>query len=198
MMPLDASLNKDVDDGVHAHLVFTDGLDNAMPQKFSMSTPVKGSFAYRRVWNSPAIPGLEGGEMDIGGIPSSHRIIQDINKFTTSCMSIYEHHGTVVPGLGTRNGHRHETEAKNRGQVGGARTKKVDEDSTRFIHPDARVSRQNILLDSKRRHNSEGGAALSLDLEKIDEGCDSDDESLGNLEDDVEYESCQEGQRQNS
>jgi len=202
MMPLDASLNKDVDDGVHSHIVFTEGLASEDPRKFCMTTPLKGSFAYRRVWNSPVIVGVENGVIDPGGTPSSKRIIQDIDKFTTSCMSIYKHKGTVVPGLGTRNGHRNEAEAKNRGQVGGARTKKPDSVSTKFIHPDARGSRQNLLLASKKRFNGDKNATFA-GLTRIDRDSDDSDgsaveededqdkedgESTGNLEDDFEEE----------
>jgi hypothetical protein len=191
MMPLDASLNKDVDDGVHSHIVFTNGLAPDNPQKFCMTTPVRGSFAYRRVWNSPVIAGSESGEIDPGGTPSSTRIIQDIDKFTTSCMSIYNHKGTVVPGLGTRNGHRHEAEAKNKGQIGGARTKKQDSVSTKFIHPDARGSRQNLLLESKKRFSGDKDATFAGLEGMVSEQSNSDsddDESTGNMENDYEEE----------
>ncbi len=55
MMPLDASLNKDVDDGVRTHIGFTNGLVSNNTLKFCMTTIVRGSFAYCLVWNSPVI-----------------------------------------------------------------------------------------------------------------------------------------------
>ena len=199
MMPLDASLNKDVDDAVHSHIVFKNVLDADDPRKFSMSTPSRGSFAYRRVWNCPAIPGFDNSgvdnlTVDNSGAPSSNRICQDIDKFTTSCRSIYENKGTVVPGLGTRNGHRNATVGRVTVQNGGARVKKIDEVSSRFIHPDARLSRQHLLQDSKRRHLGEEGAS-GLDLRVIG-GTEDEDEydeledgdALHEMEEDVEFE----------
>ena len=91
MMPMDSSLNKDVDDEVWYHVSLTTTLSEENPLKFSMSTPKRGASAYKRVWEQ---------------VPSSRRIIEDTNKFVIAINVISEHQGRAVAGLGTRNGHR--------------------------------------------------------------------------------------------
>ncbi len=107
-MPLDAYINKDIDDAAHHHLVFTQHLLDEDPRNFSMSAPLKGSFAYRRVRNLPVVPGVENGEIDNDGAPSSTRIIQDINKFLTSALTIFQLNGIAVEDSGSRHGPRNE------------------------------------------------------------------------------------------
>ena len=48
-MPLDNVLNKDIHDSVAYHIQFTSHMDIENERKFDMSTPKRGSFAYRRV-----------------------------------------------------------------------------------------------------------------------------------------------------
>ena len=50
MMPLDASLNKDHDNGVRLHISVTLNMAEDNPKKSTMSTPKRGSSAYLRVW----------------------------------------------------------------------------------------------------------------------------------------------------
>jgi hypothetical protein len=96
--------------------------------------------------------------------------------------------------LGTRNGHRNATVGRVTVQNGGAREKKIDEVSSRFIHPDARLSRQHLLQDSRRRHlGKEGASGLDLrviggteDKDEYDELEDGD--ALDEMEEDVEFE----------
>jgi hypothetical protein len=145
-MPLDASLNKDVDNAAHCHIVYTSCLSEEDPRKFSMATPARGSHTYRRVWNCPIVPGIENGEMPLDGAPSSKRIIQDIDKFLTSAKTVFLHKGTVVNGLGTRHGHRNQVGATP--IRGGARKKLADVESDVFIHPDAKSGRLTAVSNS--------------------------------------------------
>jgi hypothetical protein len=181
LMPLDASLNKDVDDAAHRHIVFTHCLEDDNPQKFTMSTPHKGSRAYQRVWNSPAVPAFETGEIVEGGAPSSTRIIQDIDKFLLSAHTIFRHKGIVVDGLGTRHGHRNEIGISQK--RGGARKKGVDLPDDSFIHPDARSARMDALSNSIRTHRSVG----ECDVDSIIE----DNDLLDELDDDFDARSCE-------
>jgi hypothetical protein len=166
LMPLDASLNKDVDDAVHRHIVWTNRMAEDDPEKFSMETPKKGSFAYRRVWNCPVVPGVATGETSPDGALTSARICQDIDKFLTSALTIFQHKGIVVEGLGTRHGHRSEVGISK--ARGGARKKGIDEATlanTHFVHSDAKNARDSLVLDSLHRH--QGEEAPYLDLEEI-------------------------------
>lgn len=89
--PLDANLNKDVHDGVDRHVLHTSHLDEEDPCKFSMTTPLRGAHAYKRV---------------LEGCPGSHRIVTDTHRVVESMVVIHKHKGAVVQGLGSRNGWR--------------------------------------------------------------------------------------------
>ena len=47
LMPLDSTLNKDVDDAVKMHVAYISHLLNTDKRKFSMATPSKGIRAYK-------------------------------------------------------------------------------------------------------------------------------------------------------
>ncbi len=123
----------------HRHLDFTHCILNEDPRKFSMSTPLKGSFAYRRVWNLPVVPGVENGDIGNDGAPSSTQVIQDINKFLTSALTIFQHKGIAVEVLGSRHAHCHEVGISK--ARGGSRTKRPDKVGYAFVHVDAQSSR---------------------------------------------------------
>jgi hypothetical protein len=170
MMPLDSSLNKDVDDGVHRHISFTNHLDEDDPRKFSMATPKKGRHAYLRVWNSPPVPSAVTGIIREGGDPSSRRIVQDTNKFLVAIKVIREHKGVVVPGLGERKGHRGD-EARENAKKGGIRIKETREvmdrrRAERWIHPDAEEARGEALSNMIDRYNGRFTAAAADDSEQ--------------------------------
>ena len=61
--PPQASLNKDVDDGVARHCALTGKLKDDDPKKFLRDTPERLTSAYLRVWT---------------GWPPSERIVEDI------------------------------------------------------------------------------------------------------------------------
>ena len=88
-MPLDNSLNQDLHTAVQQHCILTQDLDDEDPRKFSTSTPKRTAEAYERIWKY---------------VPSSERIIQDINKTYALMVRILENRGvmgyTTKPVLG--------------------------------------------------------------------------------------------------
>jgi hypothetical protein len=80
MTPPDSSLDEDVDDCVHRHIVFTNHLAADGPNEFSISTPRRGLNAHLPVRNTPPVEAVDGTIME-GGCPMSRRIIEDTNSF---------------------------------------------------------------------------------------------------------------------
>jgi hypothetical protein len=169
MMPMDASLNKDVDDGVHRHIVFTNHLPADDPRKFSMSTPKRGLHAYLRVWNTPAVDGAA----QEGGCPGSKRIIEDTDKFLFAIQEIRKFKGCIVPGLGERKGHRGE-ESRPIAKRGGARVTLTPEEVERrtadmWTHPDAAAARGGALVESLQRWQSQSIEDVIVEAEGPDD-----------------------------
>jgi hypothetical protein len=81
MNALDANLNKDIHDGVRRHISITRSLPDDDPRKFSMMTQKKGAHSYLRLWD-PAHQLIDVEH----GIPSSTRIIQDMETIRTRTM----------------------------------------------------------------------------------------------------------------
>jgi predicted flap endonuclease-1-like 5' DNA nuclease len=88
MMPWDCSLNKDLKDAVMQHMCYTCHLPEEDKRKFSLSTPKRGSWAFRRI--------LEHED----GSPSSERILQDVRKVFQSMERIRKAKGSLIPGIG--------------------------------------------------------------------------------------------------
>eukprot|EP00957_Ditylum_brightwellii_P085388 6496520-Ditylum_brightwellii.AAC.1 len=78
MNELDANLNKDIHDDVRRHVSKTCTLPDDETQKFSIMTEKKGALAYLQLWD----PSLQI-EYPEHGIPSSSRIIQDMERIQT-------------------------------------------------------------------------------------------------------------------
>ena len=96
MMCLDCSLFKDVADAVNRHVSITSKLADDDPRKFMKNTPQRLLHAYLRIVDPVS-----------GVSPTSERIIQDVERcWDNHLWAIFEARGTVVPGLGSRNGHR--------------------------------------------------------------------------------------------
>jgi hypothetical protein len=134
LMPMDASLNKDVDDAFNDHCGFTLHLPDDDPRKFSLSTPARGASSYIRLYNPP--PEVRGpGDPEIGA-PTSTRIIQDTNRVLKSLRTIMEHRGIKVKGLGNNKGCRHTLGIA---LPRGGRREKGPPPSDKWIHPDARA-----------------------------------------------------------
>lgn len=95
--PLDNSLIQDGHMAARTHTAATFHLPKNHPDKFSLSTPVSIGKAYSRLW----CPDNKG-----GGVPSSKRIVQDVNKMIYSLKRIKDAKGNVVKGICDRDGHR--------------------------------------------------------------------------------------------
>ena len=175
MMPLDCSLNKDVDCCVDRHIFATKHLYDSTKKVqderiFSMATPKEITRAYKRVWNPKYIGPEE-------GAASSRRIIEDTDKFIVNCVAIAKHCGTVVQGLGCRSGWRLEassnigdTEATT-GEIigkksGGHHPKSPQGSSDSYwYHPDAEASsveRTNICLHNRAKSEAARKEAESM------------------------------------
>jgi hypothetical protein len=103
LMPLDASLNWDIDCALNMHVLLTADLPNDHPDKFRKDTPLRISQAITKLCHPVT-----------GVVPSSKRIVQDCNRILTSAVAIVEAGGKIVPGLVNRNGHRHKPETDGR------------------------------------------------------------------------------------
>ena len=94
-MPLDNSLNNDIQSALSLHCAITAHLEDDDIRKFSFSTPSTIVSGIQRIYNDPAS----------SNVPSSKRIVQDCNKALRAFGIVYEHNGGMVPGLANRNGH---------------------------------------------------------------------------------------------
>jgi hypothetical protein len=103
LMPLDASLNWDIDCSLNMHVLLTADLPNEHPDKFRKDTPMRISKAIEKLCHPVT-----------GVVPSSRRIIQDCNRILTSAVKIVEAGGKIVPGLVNRNGHRNRPDGDGR------------------------------------------------------------------------------------
>ena len=136
MMPLDCSLNKDIDDVVARHIAYTHRLDEEDNLKFSRSTVKRQSRAYLRLFD-PKL-GVH------AGVPCSKRIVEDVDRcFGPHLLSIFRAFGAAVHGLGsrqTRNGHR----KSKVGGWGGKRVKSAAPSGDIFVHEDAQKARADF------------------------------------------------------
>ena len=120
-MPLDESLNKDVDDGVARHCALTGKLKDNDPKKFLRDTPERLTSAYLRVWT---------------GWPPSERIVEDILKFTISLKKILVAKGCMIPdGHNKQKGDR--KYKSDRPDARGGKTVKGVAQPMRWMHSDA-------------------------------------------------------------
>jgi predicted flap endonuclease-1-like 5' DNA nuclease len=141
MMPWDCSLNKDIKDAVMRHVCYTCHLPEDDVRKFSLSTPKRGSWAFRRI--------LEHED----GSPSSQRILQDIAKVFNSMEKIRQAKGALIAGIGDRKGRRAlQQHASGINVRGGKRVREKEKDKVHWIHPDARSAYALKLENSKAVH----------------------------------------------
>jgi hypothetical protein len=102
-MPLDTSLNLDIHKSAKEHnllsmAICTHGVaDNCL---FSMATPKEAARCYKHIL-----------DLITGVVPTSERILQDVNKAINAVQAIFEAEGVYVPGLadGGTAGHCHTT-----------------------------------------------------------------------------------------
>ena len=117
-----------------------DGKKQMNPKKFDRSTPKRQTYAYLRLYDPAHGPNA--------GSPLGCRIVQDMERcFGVHMLQIRgaPHFGSVVHGIGSRNGHRRVGGAGR----GGKRQKKAA--SAKWWHPDAREAQAKMLSDARRR-----------------------------------------------
>jgi len=137
LMPLDCSLNKDVDDAVARMVAITsiyrDKYGDDDLRVFSRATLPAQLSAYKRVWDPSFC------QSRTAGAATAVRIEQDFARcFGEHLKKIREAQGCIVPGLGSRNGQRAVAAADQRQENrGGHQVKKGWDGTTRWIHPDA-------------------------------------------------------------
>ena len=78
-MPLDNSLNNDIQSSLSLHCAITAHLPDDDPRKFSFLTPSTIVSGIRRIY-----------ENDGGNVPSSRRILQDCRKALNAFQVVYE------------------------------------------------------------------------------------------------------------
>ena len=94
--PLDNKLNQDCHMAAETQVALTYHLPKDHPSKFSFSTPSEILKTYQRVIDP-----------NYGGcIPSSDRILEDVERFIFSLKTIMKAKGKVVTGLSSREGHQ--------------------------------------------------------------------------------------------
>jgi len=148
LMPLDASLNNDIHQAVDLHVAFTRHLrpgDPGYEERFSRSTPALQSSAYLRLHDPDLGPEA--------GTPLGSRICQDIGKFIPALEAIRDARGIIIPGLGTRNGHR-AAASNGKAQRGGKREKGASKGDI-WVHPDAAGARIGLMEASLERSNNQ-------------------------------------------
>lgn len=156
-MPLDNSLNNDIQLNFSLHCAITAHLDDSDPRKFSFATPSTIVSGIKRIYGN-----------DGGNVPSSDRIVQDCRKALRAFGIVYEHSGAMVPGLANRNGHRNYAAGRNTEGWGGVRIKNLlVEEVGRWLHADA-VSTKNsrtadILVKLAEEDNDSSDEELSDD-----------------------------------
>jgi hypothetical protein len=145
-MPWDSSLNQDVHAAVQRHVLLTLALGVHDKRKFDMSTPKRGSWAYHRIL-----------EM----VPSSARIVHDVNKVFESMEIVRLALGVHCPGVGSRNyGVRYAKVDNKRSGGGGHRKKAADDFDDIAIHCDAVLSVKVKTEDSLSRASGNKTAKL--------------------------------------
>ena len=94
-MPQDNSLFRDLRTSFDTHIVLTCMLERDDPRRFSKATPKEIARCIEKLWNP-----------ETGVVPSSKRIIQDIQRLKENFLLVVEAEGAVVPGVCDHNGHR--------------------------------------------------------------------------------------------
>jgi hypothetical protein len=124
-MPWDTSLNKDLHDAVKYHV--------------DMTTPKKGTDAYRRVLLVYPLP---------------KRVVQDVGKVFISLRIVRDAKGIKVNGVGNSPGKCHVKSSAPRGGYR-PRKKRLDDYGEKTLHEDAKVGNTIKLEDSVNRARGE-------------------------------------------
>ena len=123
-MPLDNSLNRDIQLSHDHHTIMTAHLPKDDIRRFSKATPVLIDRGIRRIWDNSE------------GTPSGRRVLQDIERATDAMLAVLLADGKMVPEIVNRNGHRNEKAGQsakgNRNKEGSERK---DWDKDQWLHP---------------------------------------------------------------
>ena len=131
LMCLDMSLNKDVRESFRMHVSITQHLDSSHCQRFSGSSPNQIVSSIFRLTKPD----------ETGVVPTSKRIMEDIDRLDYAMKEIMNAKGAIVPGLCERNGDRKHVDTEDRrGYYNNLAKKKVYN-----IHVDA----QEVAEDTK-------------------------------------------------
>jgi hypothetical protein len=128
-MPWDTSLNKDLHDTVKYHVAATAAFEKTDPRKFDMTTPKKGTFAYRRV---------------LQVYPLQYCVVQDLDKVFVSLKIVYNAKGIKVDGVGNSPGKRF------------VKSSASCDYGEKVLHDDAKVGNRVKLEDSVNRAQGKG------------------------------------------
>jgi hypothetical protein len=149
---------------VQQHILLTLKLAIDDKQKFNLSTPKRGSSAYHRILEK---------------IPSSKRIIHDVDKVFDSMLIVRCAPSVHCPGVGSRNyGRRYSKVAKKRSGGGGHRKKNFDDYDDVVVHPDVETSVKVKIEESLSRVEGNNPGPLGKWMEKDSPKDDYDSNSI--------------------
>ena len=127
-MPLDNSLNQDIQLSLSMHCAITAHLPDTDSRKFSMRTPNTIHEGISKIWGAE------------GNVPSSKRIMQDCDKALDAFGTVFQAGGKMVPELANRSGHRNHAAGRNRMGWGGIYIKNLLAlEVGRWLHRDALI-----------------------------------------------------------
>ena len=137
-MPLDTSLFSHLHGGVDYHVILTKDFKDE-EKIFSLATPNAAASAYKRVWDL---------------IPKPPTIVKDIEKVLRSILTVAEHKGIAVDGIGDREGKRRLP--VDNPQRGGSRTRKLAPDNYEGekydLHPDVVPAMGGIIVKAELKY----------------------------------------------
>ena len=135
-MPLDNSLNQDIQLSLSLHCAVTAHLPDNDPRKFSMRTPKTIQSGIQRIWG------------EVEGVPSSRRICDDCDRALAAFGIVYRAGGKMVPQLANRSGHRNHAAGRNSTGWGGVRVKNLlVAEIGRWLHADALQAKSERTAD---------------------------------------------------
>ena len=123
-MPLDNSLNNDLQVSHRYHCAVTAHLPKDDPRKHTLATPKRITDGLKKIWENPV------------GAPNPERVVEDVNRAFDAFKTVYEADGNIVKGLANRNGHRNTKEGSLK--WGGSRVKKSIIKEEKWLEPGAK------------------------------------------------------------
>ena len=136
-MPLDNSLNYDLQVRHRYHCAVTVHLPTDDPRKHTLATPKRITDGLKKIWENPV------------GAPNPERVVQDVNRAFDAFMTVYKANGKIVKGLANRNGHRNTKEGSLK--WGGKRVKKLNVDEEKWLEEGAKNAYEEKKTYTKSR-----------------------------------------------